>query len=297
MKASPLIRKTIVSLIVFSLGAAAGAAVCFFVFVDRVIREDFQVRQAEDHLITAGSLRLANSRADIVPHVITRQEEDLMELLDNLRRPFFADYTNSTKPRDMSKKRLRVFQEAKEHFEQYGWGRVETNGGWAALRGYLKQVPYTQERQEWDQWNARYKGPNPLPAPELAPLEWLGQPQRPQDLSNHVVLVVFWGIRCGPCLRELPEVQKLHELYGERGLKIVAIHTQRQHDKAKAYLAEQKYAFPAALLLQGSLCDQYLVRGLPASFLIDKQGHILRGPEHELPSREQIETLLAGPAA
>jgi hypothetical protein len=77
-------------------------------------------------------------------------------------------------------------------------------------------------------------------------------------------------------------------------LKVVTIHTQQQHDRAKAHLVEQKYTFPAGLLARRTLCDDYLVRGLPASFLIDKEAHIVLGPERELPSRQTIEALLAG---
>jgi len=108
-----------------------------------------------------------------------------------------------------------------------------------------------------------------------------------------VVLVVFWGIRCRRCLDELPEVQKLHELYAERGLKVVAIHSQK-HDKAKSYVAEQKYTFPVGLISGQRLFENYLVRGLPACYLIDKEGHIVWGPERDLPSRLQVEALLAG---
>jgi hypothetical protein len=57
---------------------------------------------------------------------------------------------------------------------------------------------------------------------------------------------------------------------------------------------EQKFTFPAGLLARRTLCDDYLVRGLPASYLIDKEAHIVLGPEHELPSRQTIEALLAG---
>jgi len=121
-------------------------------------------------------------------------------------------------------------------------------------------------------------------------VEWLGQPQRREDLNNHVVLVVFWGIRCGPCLNELPEVQKLHELFAELGLRIVAIHSQREHDKAKAYLVEHKYTFPAGLLSEPTLCDNYRVCALPSCYLIDKKGHTAFGPEKDLPFKQQIGT-------
>jgi hypothetical protein len=221
MKARSIIRRTVISLILLALGAAIGAATCFVVTADRVVREQLRVRQADEHLGTACGLR-----AGAVEEVIGSQEQDLIQLLDDLRRPLFGAYADSIKIERMSKRRLRVFQEAKEYFEHFGWGRIRTNDlGPRLVCEFLNKVPYTRERQERDQWNAKYKGPTPLPAPELAGVEWLGQPQRPQDLSNHVRLVVFWGIRCGPCLEELPEVQKLHELYAERGLKVVAIHT------------------------------------------------------------------------
>jgi thiol-disulfide isomerase/thioredoxin len=35
------------------------------------------------------------------------------------------------------------------------------------------------------------------------------------ELAGKVVLIDFWATWCGPCLMELPEIQKLIENYGE----------------------------------------------------------------------------------
>jgi len=292
MKAISIIRKTVVGLILLTLGAALGAAACFLFIGERIFQEELSVTKAQDCQHTLYSLR-----AGEVQDEISRQEEALLSVLGLLRRPFFlGGWDEDMKIQNMSKDRLRVFQEAKEYFERFGWGKVRHDSpGVRNMRDYLSKVPYTQERQDWNQWNAKYKGPNPQPAPELSPVEWLGQPQRREDLSNHVVLVVFWGIRCGRCLEELPQVQKLHELYSKPGLKVVAIHSQKEHDKAKSYLAEQKYTFPLGLVSgKDEVFKKYLVRSLPACYLIDSEGYIVSGPRKDVPSRQQVEALLAG---
>ena len=41
------------------------------------------------------------------------------------------------------------------------------------------------------------------------------------DYKGKVVLLNFWGTWCGPCRREIPDFNKLHDKYQKDGLEIV----------------------------------------------------------------------------
>ena len=43
------------------------------------------------------------------------------------------------------------------------------------------------------------------------------------DYKGKVVLLNFWGTWCGPCRREIPDFNKLHDKYQKDGLEIVGI--------------------------------------------------------------------------
>lgn len=43
------------------------------------------------------------------------------------------------------------------------------------------------------------------------------------DTTAKVNMLIVWASWCGPCRQEIPEVQKLYNLYGKKGLKIASI--------------------------------------------------------------------------
>ena len=44
-----------------------------------------------------------------------------------------------------------------------------------------------------------------------------------RDYEGNIILLNIWATWCVPCEVEMPSMQRLHELLGPRGLKIVAV--------------------------------------------------------------------------
>src|SRR6476619_3642806 len=69
----------------------------------------------------------------------------------------------------------------------------------------------------------------PSPAPELPKLPasaWLNSPPLTlAGLRGHPVLVEFWTFDCSNCRATQPWVARMHERYGPRGLKVIAVHS------------------------------------------------------------------------
>jgi thiol-disulfide isomerase/thioredoxin len=116
----------------------------------------------------------------------------------------------------------------------------------------------------------------PRPAPELAFTSRDGTPLRLADFRGRVVLVNLWATWCGPCVREMPSLDRLQAKVGDR-LLVLAI----SEDRGGAHVVDpflEKLALAhLAIFLDASSAAQqaFKVRGLPTSFLIDRDGRIL----------------------
>jgi len=104
------------------------------------------------------------------------------------------------------------------------------------------------------------------------------------DFSQYkgkVVLVDFWATWCGPCIAELPNVVENYQKYHSKGFEIVGISLDDEVEKLTAFVKEKKLPwtqlFSPDESLRGfedPLVKQFGVSGIPATFLVDKNGNI-----------------------
>lgn len=96
------------------------------------------------------------------------------------------------------------------------------------------------------------------------------------SLASHrgkVVLLNFWGTWCKPCLKELPEFDRLYRRYRKHGMVLIAIATDTLPEKVLEFASERKLA--AKLALGGEpLAEQYASTSFPFSLVIDDKSQI-----------------------
>jgi peroxiredoxin len=93
------------------------------------------------------------------------------------------------------------------------------------------------------------------------------------SFRGKVVLLNFWGTWCKPCLKELPEFDRLYRRYRKHGLVVVAVATDTEPEKVKEFAAQAKLA--TRLALGGEpLSQEYDSPQFPFSFIIDAKGMI-----------------------
>jgi thiol-disulfide isomerase/thioredoxin len=98
------------------------------------------------------------------------------------------------------------------------------------------------------------------------------------SLRGKVVLVNFWATTCAVCLREMPKIAETHEKYRARGYETIAVAVSYDRpDWVFAYAVRTKLPFPIALDLQGMAERAFGgIKGTPTSYLVDRQGRIVR---------------------
>jgi len=97
-------------------------------------------------------------------------------------------------------------------------------------------------------------------------------------LRGKVVLVEFWATWCPPCRESIPDLHSLHDKYKDRGLAVVAISLDKGADAASAvgsFMKEHAIRYPV-LMDDGKTSQSYGVTSIPALFLIDKDGRIVK---------------------
>ena len=118
------------------------------------------------------------------------------------------------------------------------------------------------------------------------------------ELRGQVVIVNLWASWCPPCRAEMPALQEAYEAYHDRGLEILAVNTTYQDSQAAAagFVQEYGLTFPVPLDQSGEVSRSYLLRALPTSFFIDRDGVIqtvvIGGPMSRTTIRTTVERLL-----
>lgn len=108
------------------------------------------------------------------------------------------------------------------------------------------------------------------------------------DFRGKLLILDFWASWCGPCRRENPNVLKIYKAFKEKGLEILSVSLDTKKDEWLRAIEEDGLIWNHASDLKGfksEVPQKYGVSGIPAIFLIGKDGKIiakgLRGEELE----------------
>jgi peroxiredoxin len=117
------------------------------------------------------------------------------------------------------------------------------------------------------------------------------------DFAGKVILLNFWATWCVSCREELIELDRLYRQYRDRGFTVIGISVDASSERVAAFLKKQPVGFPVVTDTNGAVAAAYRFSGLPAGFLIGRDGVIVRtyrGSGKELISlyEKDIEDLL-----
>ena len=123
-----------------------------------------------------------------------------------------------------------------------------------------------------------------------------------KEYRGAVTLVNIWATWCGPCRQEMPAMDSLYQSLAPRGFRIAAVSIDTESvDIVKKFVADYHLTFDVLHDPKGTIEEIYQTTGYPESFLVDRNGQIIRiamlaTPWNSAENRRIIEALLATPA-
>lgn len=96
------------------------------------------------------------------------------------------------------------------------------------------------------------------------------------EQAGKVVLVNFWATWCGPCVREMPDLDRLYGEYGAGGeVEMILINCGESSRTVQSFLDGQGYGFPVACDESGAIAGAYAISAIPRTFVFGKDGVLL----------------------
>ncbi len=117
----------------------------------------------------------------------------------------------------------------------------------------------------------------PLPAPEFTLRDMDEHPHALSDYRGKVVMLNFWATWCPPCRREIPSMESIYQDLQKEGFTVLAVNEFEDSDRVFAFLGQLNLfpSFPILFDSDSRVSQDYGVKGLPTTLLLDQQGNVV----------------------
>ncbi|MEE9494244.1 MAG: TlpA disulfide reductase family protein [Gammaproteobacteria bacterium] len=117
---------------------------------------------------------------------------------------------------------------------------------------------------------------NPEPLPLM--LETArGEKIHKQDYQGKVSLVNFWASWCGPCVEEIPSLNRLREKMADKPFELISVNYAESNAIMQAFLKQVQVDFPVLMDRKGEVAADWNVMAFPSTFVIGPDGRIVYG--------------------
>ena len=113
-----------------------------------------------------------------------------------------------------------------------------------------------------------------------------GKKHNIEEYKGKVVVINFWGTWCGYCVEEMPEFEKVYKEVGSNKKDVIILgvagpkskenqnNVDVEKDKVISFLKKKNITYPTLMDETGKSFDDYKVRALPMTYVINKDGYL-----------------------
>lgn len=88
------------------------------------------------------------------------------------------------------------------------------------------------------------------------------------------MVITFWGTFCPPCVKELPEFQRLYDKWHSKGLEVLAINLSEADLPVQNFVSKFDLSFTVLRDVNRKVERQYGLRSYPTTFFVKPDGTI-----------------------
>ena len=93
--------------------------------------------------------------------------------------------------------------------------------------------------------------------------------------SNKLTMINFWEPWCGPCVKEMPDLELLYEAYKDKGFQIIGVYSETHMESEVAGILKNKnISYP--ILNYTDEFARFNTGYVPTTVFVDGNGHIIK---------------------
>lgn len=113
-------------------------------------------------------------------------------------------------------------------------------------------------------------------APDFSLQDLNGKRFSLNQFKGKVIFINFWATWCGPCKEEMPSMEVLHQQFKGKNFVLLAVSVDYGGQQlVKEFINKYQYTFPVLIDPKCKTFDLFKIKGIPATFLIDKKGRMV----------------------
>ncbi|MCL2074032.1 MAG: AhpC/TSA family protein [Marinilabiliaceae bacterium] len=155
------------------------------------------------------------------------------------------------------------------------------------LNEFLESMKFRQQMMEQMQMAMSMLEPG-NEAPNFILTDIKGKEVDLKSFRGKYVFIDFWASWCRPCRMENPNLVKVYKIYGGKNFEIISISLDETPEEWKKGVADDGLTWTQLYDATGEVAEKYGVETIPNTWLLDKEGVILK---KDLRGEELIEYL------